>query len=645
MSARCLLALLLMAAGAPARAATPALPMISFFDNASMREAQLSPDGRHVAALVQGPQGHVNLLIIDTTTQQSRIAAAYSDSDISYAHWISDQRLVYTVTDLAKAQGETYFWPGLYAVNSDGSERAEVIPRSRQRGGARSRLSPDTELLEQWGAQDSEHVFVERDNSLIDLNTRTGEYQLVERPSGSYGWLLDRKGAPRTAYKQKDDKLRMFYRGVDDAAWRDLGQQSIYQLQSGAFQPESFGPDGQLYVQAAINGEKALFRYDPASGKPEPSPVFSTPGYDFHGEMIFDDQKVLGFSYEVDAPGTYWIDPHMQAVQKSVDAALPGTINQISVARRAKTSYVLVTSFSDVQPRVYSLFDTDSGKLRVLGRSYPQIQAAQMTPKIMARYKARDGLEIPVYVTLPKLNDGKNLPTVVLVHGGPWERGVSWEWNQESQFLASRGYVVLEPEFRGSTGYGTELFRAGWKQWGLKMQDDIADGARWAIAQGYADPKRICIAGASYGGYATLMGLIKDADLYRCGIAWAGVSDLRMLNKGHWTGKSDMGDIYRTYGFPVLIGDLDADAEQLKATSPLQQASKLKLPLLLAHGESDQRVPMVHSSLLYDALRGSNPNVEWVWYEEEGHGWRLVKNRLDFWGRVERFLDKNIGAH
>jgi dipeptidyl aminopeptidase/acylaminoacyl peptidase len=266
-----------------------------------------------------------------------------------------------------------------------------------------------------------------------------------------------------------------------------------------------------------------------------------------------------------------------------------------------------------------------------------------MASKALVHYKSRDGMTIPAWLTLPQ-GPGKNLPMVVLVHGGPWVRGGQWEWDADAQFLASRGYAVLEPEYRGSVGYGATLYRAGWKQWGLKMQDDIADGARWAIAQGHADAKRICIAGASYGGYATLMGLIKDADLYKCGVEWVGVSDINLMYTGTWSYDSDFTDDYKRYGMPVLIGDQEKDAEQLKATSPLLRARELKQPLLMAYGGADMRVPLPHGTRFYQAVKQVNPDVEWIEYTEEGHGWKLPKNRIDFWGRVEKFLDKHIGA-
>jgi dipeptidyl aminopeptidase/acylaminoacyl peptidase len=202
---------------------------------------------------------------------------------------------------------------------------------------------------------------------------------------------------------------------------------------------------------------------------------------------------------------------------------------------------------------------------------------------------------------------------------------------------------VLEPEFRGSTGLGVRHFTAGWKQWGLAMQDDIADGVRWALAQGIAAPGRICIAGASYGGYATLMGLARDPDLYQCGVEWIGVTDINLMYNGTWNADSDLPDEYKQFGMPLMIGDQVKDAAQLKATSPIEQAARIKAPLLMAYGGADRRVPLFHGTRFRDAVKRTNPNVEWIEYPDEGHGWSLPANRIDFWTRVEAFLDKNIG--
>jgi dipeptidyl aminopeptidase/acylaminoacyl peptidase len=297
---------------------------------------------------------------------------------------------------------------------------------------------------------------------------------------------------------------------------------------------------------------------------------------------------------------------------------------------------------SDIQAPVYFLFDRETGKLALLGASRPWLSSTGMAgSQDFHRVRVRDGMEIPVYVTKPK---GKGpWPTVVMVHGGPFVRGVQWGFNPANQFLASRGYLVVEPEFRGSTGYGMKLFKAGWKQWGLAMQDDITDATKWAISQGLADPKRIAIAGASYGGYATMMGLLKEPDLYKAGINWVGVTDIELLYTIGWSDMMDPDGPWTRYGMPRMIGDPSKDAAQLTATSPLKQARRIKQPVFMAYGEEDVRVPLPHGTKMRDALISSgNKNVEWVEYEKEGHGWGLEKNDVDFWTRFERFLARHV---
>jgi dipeptidyl aminopeptidase/acylaminoacyl peptidase len=347
---------------------------------------------------------------------------------------------------------------------------------------------------------------------------------------------------------------------------------------------------------------------------------------------------VLGINYLTDARGTAWLVPEMKKLQADVDKLLPGTVNMLDCGLCQNPGYVLVKSWSDHQPMVFRLYNAKSGSMEVLALARPWIKAGEMATREMMRFEARDGLSIPVHVTLPNGRSGP-APTVVMVHGGPNLRGGEWVWDDESQFLASRGYVVIEPEFRGSTGFGMKHYEAGLKKWGTGMIDDVADATKWAVKQGYADPRRICIAGASYGGYATLMGLIRYPDLYRCGIAWAAVTDLEMMFSSNW---SDLSDYHKEYRLPILLGDPDADKQMLKDTSPVNLVAKLTQPLLIAHGKLDPRVPIRHGAKFYDAVSSNNKNVEWVVYPDEGHGWYLEADDFDFWGRAEKFLAKNL---
>jgi dipeptidyl aminopeptidase/acylaminoacyl peptidase len=258
----------------------------------------------------------------------------------------------------------------------------------------------------------------------------------------------------------------------------------------------------------------------------------------------------------------------------------------------------------------------------------------------LQRIRARDGLELPVWVTRPAQAAGP-LPAVVLVHGGPWARGNTWGWDADAQFLASRGYVVIEPEFRGSTGYGDAHFRAGFKQWGQAMQDDVADALKWAQAQGLASDKA-CIAGASYGGYSTLMGLVKDPTLYRCGVAWLAVTDLDLYATGSWWVQDDISRTGRRYTIPEAVGDAVKDAAMLAANSPVKQAARIKAPVLLAFADDDRRVPLAHGERMRKAMRDAGNEPVWVTYAGEGHGFGNVKNRVDFAQRMEAFLARHL---
>ena len=638
-------------------------PIADFFSNPEFSGALLSPSGKYLAVRM-GKKDHRDMLAVITLSDNSvKAVGNFSDADIGSFDWVNDERLVFTATDRTVGQGDARYAPGLYAVNRDGSKFIQLASRAGQpfitAGGAtaihsRELLPWNTYLLGQRNKQDSEFIYVVKPAiqrpgqvdyiELERLNTLTGRYTAFKRPGDSMSWLLDRDGEPRlTATVEKGIKTIYYRDPAKEQEWRKLVSFNNYTGGKGAFRPLAFGPDGTLYVTSNAGQDKtAVYTFDFAANKISDQPVIVLDGYDFTGNLIFGGNKLLGVRRLTDAWDTTWLDAGLKAMQAKIDEMLPNTINLLSLPTRPESPWVLVESYSDLFPPRAMLYNSDTKKLNLIGGTHPQIDPTRMAPQSLVHYKARDGLVIPAWLTMPR-GANKNLPLVVLVHGGPYVRGGSWGWDADAQFLASRGYAVLEPEYRGSTGFGRKLFRAGWKQWGLKMQDDIADGARWAIAQGTADAKRICIAGASYGGYATLMGLVNDPDLYKCGIDWAGVTDINLLYDGQWNYTSDLDDAWKQYGMPTLVGDQVKDAEQLKATSPLEQAARIKQPLLLAYGGADMRVPLPHGTRFYKAVKEGNPNVEWIEYEEEGHGWALPKNRIDFWGRVEKFLDKNIG--
>ncbi|MFZ3289093.1 MAG: prolyl oligopeptidase family serine peptidase [Telluria sp.] len=636
-----------------ALAAGPA-PAI-FFDNPALSGALLSPSARFLAVRATGKSGHERLAVLDLGSNVVTVVAEASNADIGNFEWVNDERLLY---DLANQQAGTRVGPGLYAVNRDGGGYRQLANRSGaliQSPSSRKLLPWHTAMLGQAGAQDSAvaHVLSYKyDNrnelayiDLLRLDTATGRFTRVDHPGKTMQWLLDRKGEARLVVTVEGRTQAVFYRDPASGQWRKLVEFDAWQGARNAFEPLAFGPDGTLYVVSNQGADKsALYAFDLAAGRVREPALQASADFDFSGELIIGANKLLGVRHLASATATVWFDDKMKQVQQAVDRLLANSMNLISVGARAETPWVLVMSYSDRQPSRYFLFNTDTGVLNKVGDTMPAVDPAAMASQKLVHYKARDGLDIPAWLTLPPGRDARMLPLVVLVHGGPYQRGSAWGWHPDSQFLASRGYAVLEPEYRGSTGFGERHYRAGWKQWGLAMQDDLADGATWAIAQGIVDPKRICIAGASYGGYATLMGLVNDPALYKCGIDWVGVTDIKLLYAGHWRFSSDISNNWKQYGMPALVGDLVKDAGQLKATSPLEQAARITQPLLLAYGGADRRVPLYHGEKFYAEVTRTNAHVEWLVYDEEGHGWTQPANRIDFWNRVEKFLERNIGT-
>lgn len=628
-----------------------------FFANAELSRASLSPDGNFVGMLV-ATKGRVQLAVMDLSTNLPKIVAGYSNVDIVEFHWVNNQRLVFSTGDHQLTADQNKHFRGLFAVNRDGSDNRTLVDRSYEDQFTtgtvikkkvlpaftfffdvdRSNASDDIFVVQSvWDA-----IYDFKALNLLRLNTMTGQTQSYDRPGNSIDWLIDQSGVPRISVTLQDGMHAVHYRDPANDKWRKLAEFKNYTEQG--FEPYAFGPDGTLYVVASIGRDtSALYKYDLQKNAIDPQPLVTIAGYDFKGGMVFDRarKKLLGVHYQDDASATAWFDQDIKKIQQAVDALLPATINTLSFGRGVAAKNVLVEVNSDVQPETFLVYDTSTGKLISIGSSHPEIAPKEMATKDMLRYKARDGMEIPAYLSLPPGANKKNLPMVVLVHGGPYLRGASWDWDPQVQFLASRGYAVLQPEFRGSTGFGFKHFRAGWKQWGLAMQDDIADGAKWAIAQGIADPKRICIAGASYGGYAALMGLANNPELFKCGINWVGVTDINLMYESSWS--NNLSAEWQRFGMPILVGDKVKDAAQLKATSPVHIAQRITHPLLIAYGRADRRVPIEHGISFRDAVRAYNKNVEWIEYAEEGHGWALVKNRVDFWNRVETFLDINIG--
>ena len=636
------------------------VPVADFFRTPRLDKPKLSADGRYMAGAVPGSGGRVNLWVLDLeNVGQSKVVAGFSDADINNFEWVNDRRIVFDAIDLQSGSNLiSPRAPGLWAVDRDGGNYRQLIDAARTFGTGRATIIADRKLPWEWRlhsvlADGSNDVLVQHltlnytgdvvDTKLARLDTTTGVTKSlsVGAPDHVTSWVVDREGRPVAITTLHEGRFRAYLKSASDAEW--VKWQDAEALSGTYAVPYWVGFDGELLVLTRVADHSEVFVVDAKTGALSAEPLVSLKGYDFRGRLVYDPQarRLLGVHFETDARGSVWTDPVMRATQTAVDALLPATNNRIDCQRCIGVPTMLVTAASDRQPPIYYLYNRDTNVLTLLAASRPWIKSQAMGVRDVYRFTARDGLPIPALVTKPAGNATNARPAVVLVHGGPWVRGTHWEWEPTAQFLASRGYVVIEPEFRGSTGYGFKLFHAGWKQWGLAMQDDIADATHWAVQQGWADPKRVCIAGASYGGYATLMGLARYHELYRCGIEWVGVTDISLLYTISW---SDISDEAKGYRMPLLIGDPVADAKQLKETSPLQQAAQVRRPLLMAYGASDRRVPLEHGKEFRDAVSRTNKSVEWIVYSDEGHGWRTLETQVDFWTRVDKFLEDNLRA-
>ena len=604
----------------------------------------ISPDGEAIAALAP-VAGRQNLVILDAKGQNPKAITAQQDSDIVAVQWLSSRRLLVTTGRLGTRDFDQR-GGALYAIDRDGSEGRLISEGSGQFNGTRfvGRFLAVVRKLPGDGDDIiAEEIVVgiegRHAGDLLRVNTRTGRRASISvgKPDSgeSESWVVDNNGVARVQTVFSQGRVRIHYRAGPDDAWRKLDEFS--QLSPG-WKPLAIDADGKSIIVSdrRQRDRAAIVRYDPST-KSFGEVLAQHPRVDLE-DLLFVDGRVAGVSYDADRPGVAWFDDKLAAMQRGIDKALPDTVNFMTVSRDA--SRAVIFSFSDQSPGSFYAFDANRGKLEWLVDRAPWIKPSDMAHMQPVRYTARDGLEIPAYLTLPPEGPRKGLPLVVVIHGGPWIEGDSWGFEPEAQFLASRGYAVLQPEFRGTTRYGWKHYAASFRQWGLAMQDDIADGVKWAVDEGIADPKRVCLYGASYGGYATMMGLAKHPELYRCGINYVGVTDLSLFLTATWADYAQS-DFIR-YNVKDLVGDASQDAEMLKRVSPVELAARIKAPVLMAYGASDRRVPIEHGTRMRSALESAGNTPTWIVAEGEGHGFREIANQKMFYEAMEKFLAKNL---
>jgi dipeptidyl aminopeptidase/acylaminoacyl peptidase len=473
----------------------------------------------------------------------------------------------------------------------------------------------------------------------VDLNTMDAR-QIVKPETNVWSWYVDHTGAVRGGLGSEGEKWWLLYRESEDAKFRRIARGKLPQDQAltdvETLLPVG-GTDKGYVIANKSTGRYGVYRYDFVSGAIGET-VFEHPEVDIDGVGLSprtgDLDSVL---YVDDRKRTHWLDPRMKAIQARIDRALPNAVNRI-VSRDAADEIMIVWSSRADDPGAYYVFDQRKKELRALASPYFKLDGKVLAPTESVRYQARDGLSIPGYLTLPVGRPAKGLPLIVMPHGGPFARD---EWTYEAwvQFLANRGYAVLQPNFRGSTGFGKPYVEAATGQIGRKMQDDLDDGVAWLASRGIADPKKVCIMGASYGGYAALWGAVRNPDIYRCSISFAGVTDIRAMlryDRSNWVARR----YYRDWR-ERLKGPEDFDLDKV---SPLEQAAKIRTPVLIAHGDKDGTVPLSQSKRLHEALQKAGIKHDYVVYPGEGHGFGKVENSVDFLKRVDAFLAKHNPA-
>lgn len=634
----CVLVCLLASAGGPAHATPP--PVEDYMRWPFVDQLALSPSGTRLALAIPTVDGRVQLAVMGLSpVTPPKAVTGIDDADVFSPQWVNDSRIVFFASDRTAPAAKA--GAAAFAVNADGSG----FQRLYMGGWLRSTLDDGTAdiiVATPHGGSIFEPPWVAL--SRFDTDSHRASRSLVlGAPPGAFAWLLDAQAKPRAVLAEKEGRASLYWREQGDPAWAPVAQFDAYG--TAGFKPLALDGEDHLLVSAALGRDtEALYRFDTKTRKVDPEPLVALEGFDLDPVLETDSatREVVGLHFRTDRPHSYWFDASLRAVQRGVDAALPaGRFNHLWCGRCKSTPFLVVESTSDTQPGEFYLYDRRTSSLERIASRRPWIDESRQGRRSFHRIAARDGLPLPVYLTHPPGAPKEPLPAVVLVHGGPWLRGHDLTWDAEAQFLASRGYLVIQVEFRGSTGYGVRHFRAGFKQLGRAMQDDLADAVRWAVKEGWADAKRIAIVGASYGGYAALMGPIRDPGLYRAAVSFAGVTDFDLMYDIWW---SDASDEYKRYGMPMMIGDQKADASLLAAASPLRRVAEIKVPVLLAHGGRDRRVPIEHSREFRDAAERAGVKVEWVEYADEGHGLYSPANRADYWKRVEAFLARHLGA-
>jgi dipeptidyl aminopeptidase/acylaminoacyl peptidase len=609
-----------------------------FFGNPEISTATLSPDGRYIA-FRKPYKDTLNIWVKKTEEpfESARLITNETRRPIPGFFWSRDSKYILFVQDQG---GDENF--NVYAVNpSDSPAQGSEVPKARNltdAKGARAviydvpRHNPDLLYV---GLNDRDASW----HDLYEVKISTGERKLVRQNTEKIAsWVFDRAGKLRLALRTKDNGDSELLR-VNDTGFEQVYECTVFETCG----PLQFHKDNNRVYLVTNRGEPDLMRlvvFDPQTRKEEIVEADPENQVDF-GRAVFSEKTgdLIATAYVGDRTRIYFRDKEYAAEYEWLKKQMPGKELTLAGSTQDERRWMIVAS-SDVEPGERYLWDRDKKSLTRQYRVFEKLPREHLAQMKAISYKSSDGLLVPAYLTLPKGVPPRNLPTLAVPHGGPWGRDV-FGYSAMAQFFANRGYAVLQPNFRASTGYGEKFLNAGNNEWGQKMQDDITWGVKHLVNEGIADPKRIGIIGGSYGGYATLAGLAFTPDLYAAGVSIVGPSNLITLLQSippYWEAGRKM--------FHVRMGDptTPAGKKQLEQQSPLNAAGKIKTPLLVVQGANDPRVKKAESDQIVVALRDRGFPVEYIVAPDEGHGFQRPVNNMAMYAAIEKFLAKHLGG-
>lgn len=647
-NAKAALAALVLAAASAAASAATRLPVDDFARHAELFEATLSPDGKYVALSVptaDGMETQLQVIPLDGSgaVQVLRFTRQQHVTDVL---WSADDQIVVARARMEPLKARPYSLGELMSSDVRGKNQETLFAYVRD-DGARSGRRKDRGFAQVVKVLDDKpgKVLVDftawpesrRDEdlttSIYEVDTRTGHREMIEQTRETATFMFDHSGKARLKVTTDDnDDPVLAYRPTPASAWQPVPKSLAgYSMSLRHVERD----DNTAYALIVDKDEPAqLYRVDLAKGTRER--IAGRPDVDIAGLLYAGhDGAPYGVVYDEEKPTVQYFDPGSEwaRLHAGLLKSFPGQMVTVLDWTRDDRK-LLFSTWSDRNPGTYYVFDRDATKVQLVGAAMPWVKPETLAASAPVSFQTRDGLTLHGLYTAPQGSGPR--PLIVMPHGGPHGPYDTWGYDSDAQFLANRGYGVLQVNYRGSGGRGKAFMESGYREWGGKMQDDLADAVHWAVAQKLADPARICTYGASYGGYAALMQTIRYPELYKCAIGYVGVYDLKVMKEAGDIQERDSGERY-------LDRVLGTDPARLKDWSPAQNVDKIKVPVLLAQGSIDRRVPMDQFNALRDAFKARGVPVETMVAQGEGHGFYKPENRAELYRKIEAFLAKYLG--